>query len=300
MRVRRRRPWPWLQSQLALRHLHARRREHLARYPQLACLAFEHHGITINVLGRDDREELEFLTTHLSRHIDGKTVCDAGAYIGNHTLAFAERAARVVAFEPNPVTYELLKLNCRDRANVVPLCLAASDRGGTAPAAVPRTNYGESRIAGTPAEGELALTFELVRLDDVALLATDRVGLLKIDVEGHEPQVLRGAERLLRRDRPLVVLEQHARAIDGGTSPSLDLLRAFGYRFFYSLERVTGWLVPQWVPSMARRPLRVVEALLLGVPEVTVELREVERLERRDYAMLVAAVESLSAISSSR
>lgn len=279
MRTRRRRPWPWLQSQLALRWLHARRREHLARYPQLATLAFEHHGITINVLGRDDREELEFLT----RFIDGVTVCDVGAYIGNHTLAFAERAARVVAFEPNPVTYELLKLNCRDHPNVIPLRLAASDRNGTARAAVPRTNYGESRIADEAREGELALTFELVSLDDVELLASGRVGLLKIDVEGHEPQVLRGAEQLLRRDRPLVVLEQHARAIAGGTSPSLDLLRAFGYRHFYSLERLSGWLLP--------RPLRVLEALLLGVPEVTVELRKIERLEKRDYAMVVAAVE---------
>lgn len=281
MRARRLRPWPWLQSQLALRWLHARRREHLARDPQLACLAFEHHGITINVLGRDDREELEYLI----RFIDGLTVCDVGAYIGNHTLAFAERAARVVAFEPNPVTYELLKLNCRDHPNVVPLRLAASDRAGTAQAAVPRTNYGESRIADDVREGELPLTFELVRLDDVALLASDRVGLLKIDVEGHEPQVLCGAERLIRRDRPLIVLEQHARVIDRGTSPSLDLLRAFGYGHFYSLERVAGWLLP--------RPLRVVEALLLGVPEVTVTLRRIERLERRDYAMVVAAMEGL-------
>jgi FkbM family methyltransferase len=234
-------------------------------------------------------QTLEFLT----RFIEGVTVCDVGAYIGNHTLAFAERAARVVAFEPNPVTYELLKLNCRDHPNVVPLRLAASDHGGTARAAVPRTNYGESRITDEVAEGELPLTFELVRLDDVELLASDRVGLLKIDVEGHEPQVLRGAERLLRRDRPLVVLEQHARAISGGTSPSLDLLRELGYRHFYALERVPGWLVPQWVPAVLRRPLRVMEALLLGVPTVTAELRRIERLERRDYAMVVAAVEAV-------
>ncbi len=281
----------WLAGEIALRHLHALRHEHLARYPQLACVAFEHHGITINVYGRDDREQLEYLR----RFVADKVVCDVGANIGNHTLAFADVASRVIALEPNPLIYELLKLNCRDRPNITPLRLAASDRAGTARAAAPPTNYGESRITDTPQEGELSLTFDLVRLDDVPELAAERVGLIKIDVEGHEANVLRGAQRLLRRDHPLVVIEQHPDVIANGTSPSLDFLRDAGYSHVYSLERVRPWLIPSWLPTFLRRPLTLLEGLLLGPPRATAVLRTTDRLRKRAYWMLVVAPSPLDA-----
>ena len=283
----------WLAGEIALRHLHAIRREHLARYPQLACMAFEHHGITINIYGRDDREQLDYLR----RFAAGNVVCDVGANIGNHTLAFAEVASRVIAFEPNPLIFELLKLNCRDHPNVTPLRLAASDSAGTARASAPRTNYGESRITDAPKDGELPLTFDLVRLDDVPELNAERVGLIKIDVEGHEANVLRGAERLLRRDKPLVVLEQHPAAIADGTSPSLDLLRDAGYAHVYSLERVRPWLIPVWLPRPIRRPLTLLEGLLLGPPRATAVLRPVPRLRKQAYWMLVVAPEPLGVTS---
>ncbi len=109
---------------------------------------------------------------------------------------------------------------------------AISDTGGTATlAAGPRfdENMGLASLhgAGAPAAETSLMDVDVHRLDDV--LSGRRIGLLKIDVEGHEPAVLRGAQQLLRaglvRD---VVFEDHEPYPDSGT----ELVEAAGYRLF--------------------------------------------------------------------
>lgn len=109
-------------------YLYRRRDQLLARYPQMCCYALDTIAMHLSLDGRYEREELEFILTRFDGAIRGRTVLDVGANIGNHTLAFAERAARVVALEPHPVTFRLLELNVREADNVTPLNLGASDR----------------------------------------------------------------------------------------------------------------------------------------------------------------------------
>ena len=288
-----RRLWKRLRAGIAFDYLHEVRREHLARYPQLACLAFDHIGIIIAVEGRADKETLDFIAARLADRIRGRTVCDVGANVGNHSLALAEHAARVVALEPHPLSFELLRINCRAHPNIVPLNLAASDRRGTADAAVPATNFGGARIAAAARPGEIGAVFELVPLDALTELAEADLGLVKIDVEGHEEQVLRGAEALLRHHRPAVILEQNEDAIADGTSPSLELLKRLGYRHFHALEAPPAWRVPDSVPRPLRRLLRGAEALLAGPPPRRARAVPIDRLEQRAYPMLIATVEAV-------
>jgi FkbM family methyltransferase len=71
------------------------------------------------------------------------------------------------------------------------------------------------------------ITVATVRLDDLAL--TD-VGLLKIDVEGHEKSVLDGAIETIRREQPNLILELEERHHRGVTKQATDLLNDLGYK----------------------------------------------------------------------
>jgi hypothetical protein len=107
---------------------------------------------------------------------------------------------------------------------------------------------------------------------------TARLCFTKIDVEGFEPAVLRGAERTLREAQPLIVMEQHTREFVGGSSPSIDFLAALGYRFCW--QQVSATRHSRWV----RRVIRL-WSLLAG------EQRRIvcaEQVPPGHYSMLIA------------
>ena len=126
-------------------------------------------------------------------------------------------------------------------------------------------------------------------LDEMESVEGREIGLIKIDVEGHEEAVLRGAERLLRRHRPIILFEQHPDVIEQGTSPAAEFLRKLGYRHFYTLETHPRWRSSDRLPRFLRVPVRCVEALLFGPPRTQASCRAVQRLESRSYPMLIAA-----------
>src|SRR5206468_2932020 len=80
--------------------------------------------------------------------------------------------------------------------------------------------------------GNQTTTVPLVALDDVNV--SGRVRLIKMDVEGAEPQVVRGATRLITRDRPLILSELHptqlARASGATPDAFVNQMHALGYR----------------------------------------------------------------------
>lgn len=156
----------------------------------------------------------------------GTLALDVGANLGIHSLVLSRcvgSAGRVAAYEPNPSTHARLLANLalNDARNVSPVLagLGASAGRSAFDAKAGEFNIGLARV--DPAG---ALTIELRTVDqDVAAVGLP-VSLIKIDVEGGELDVLRGARATLRRDAPSVVLEFNPRAY------SLDAIRdAFPY-----------------------------------------------------------------------
>lgn len=140
-----------------------------------------------------ERETIDYVRRHL-RH--GDICVDVGANYGLYTLLFAREAARVYAFEPNPairrVCQRAIALN--DYQNVVLDGRAISDECGQARFYVNR-EPGLSALRPIRNTTQI-IDVEKVRLDDIGL---EHVDWLKIDVEGHEMAVLRGARRLIAR-----------------------------------------------------------------------------------------------------
>jgi FkbM family methyltransferase len=186
----------------------------------------------------------------------GAVAVDAGANIGYMTSILSVRAGpggRVHAFEPHPLLAERLRENVGRLANR-PSCapvevrqVALSDAAGRATLVCPEefaSNHGVGHVAADGAGIEITT----VRLDDVLPGGAD---VMKMDVEGHEPAVLRGAERLLagRRIRHLI-FEEH----QGAESETCRLLRDAGYTLLQLGWRINGPVLASTAePSVCKR-----------------------------------------------
>lgn len=171
------------------------------------------------------RYDAEIAAYICSRLPDGGVFFDLGANVGLVTFAVARRRpdVRIVAFEPNPPNVQRWKQN-RDlnqsAAELVPAAVGAE--AGTAHLTLDTAaDSGSGRLAdhGTPVE--------VVTLDEqCARLGVDRVDVMKLDIQGHEPEALAGATGLLERGaiRSLVLEEVDA-------DPALhERLVGYGFR----------------------------------------------------------------------
>jgi FkbM family methyltransferase len=159
----------------------------------------------------DKHDLLQFLSLVLNGLAPGLMI-DVGAGIGNHTLFFAKvLAADVLCVEPNPVALNLLKSNVALNgmtARVTIVEAAASDTRGTAQLQTASLlNLGATRVVQGDARGTDSIA--TMPLDDImaGTAPAGKVSLIKVAVEGFENRVLRGALRIIRNDRPILVVE---------------------------------------------------------------------------------------------
>jgi FkbM family methyltransferase len=152
----------------------------------------------------------------------GSTVADVGALLGDHTSSYATKAGMVHSFEPNPSAFACLTENCGDLPRVVLHNMALSDKAGTL-RLKNHTNAGMNRIDPT---GEVEI--QTTTFDSFSLSPA----LIKIDVEGYELHVLRGAVETIKRCHPILVLEinQPSLALAQTTTKQIaDFLEEHGY-----------------------------------------------------------------------
>lgn len=147
------------------------------------------------------------------------TALDIGAYTGLYALVAAKAGADAYAFEPNFAVYERLQQNIE--ANQLPVAsylIALSDREGHASMALSKTTRLTS--GGKITEGT-----------DTVLATVDgfdfgNVTAIKIDAEGHECAVLRGALATIRRFSPLIITEA---LTDEALQDQAAILKPLGY-----------------------------------------------------------------------
>jgi FkbM family methyltransferase len=169
---------------------------------------------------------------------NGGLFLDVGANVGTYTIWAAELGAEVIALEPAADTFSLLKENIAlNGYRVTAIQAAAGDRCGTA-----RFTQGLDAINSLAPDGPVET--KLVTVD--SLIGDRRVAGMKVDVEGFELDVLRGAERALADRRiDLIQLEWNemsARATGTDRRPAAELLEEHGYRLYR--PELTGRLAP--------------------------------------------------------
>jgi FkbM family methyltransferase len=149
-----------------------------------------------------------------------RVALDIGAHIGLWAVQLDPVFDMVHAFEPQAESFDALIENVGGKGVIVHHC-AVSDKSGV-------VWIGEIGLAahvvdaGTPK----AIQVPAVTLDQLELIDVD---FIKIDVEGYETFVLRGGENTIRRDRPVIVIEQkHERRYGLKDRAAVDLLKSWG------------------------------------------------------------------------
>ncbi|NGN62742.1 FkbM family methyltransferase [Streptomyces sp. A7024] len=164
---------------------------------------------------------------------------DVGGWYGPWTRRLAPRARKVVAVEPVP--HLARSLAAATPGNVRVVEAAATDRPGTARLWLPAGDRGDRGVSSLVRRDihANALDVRCLTLDEIANAETGRVDFIKIDVDGNELPVLRGAQHLLTRDRPALIVELEARIQP--LEPVIKQLADHAYR---------GWILPAhaWVP----------------------------------------------------
>jgi FkbM family methyltransferase len=199
------------------------------------------HVIGLNIVrGQYEPEEVRFAQSVLK---PGDTAVDIGAHIGFFTVQMAAAVGatgRVYAFEPFDANADLLERSLaenrfEDRVIFQRAAVGAAAGSATLTFPVETLNSGGAyllRDGTAPVAGNQKKHVPLVALD--ALDLRRPVRFIKMDVEGAEPQVIRGAARMLTADRPVILSELHPTQLDRASGVTADeflaQIRALGYR----------------------------------------------------------------------
>ena len=173
----------------------------------------------------------------------GDHVVDVGGNRGTYAYRLWRIGARIEVFEPNPDCIGVLRGWAAGLDRVTVHGVALSSQAGTAQLHVPVDEHGvahdasASLEAGTPSDGR-DIDVPLRTLDSFGF--TD-VSLIKIDVEGHESNVIEGAAVTLRAARPALLIEIEQRHRREPIYTIFRDIEAFGYRGFFLLDgRLVG------------------------------------------------------------
>lgn len=154
-------------------------------------------------------------TELVNREFSGGVFIDIGAHWGYYSLLVAHRAETVYAFEANPINFRYLQLNILINGlnNVKAYPLALWNEATTLQSAPPNENTGGTGVASW----ESGPRIQAVSLDSLNL---GRVDFIKVDAEGSDSNILKGALETIVTYSPKLLVE----------SPPVEFLHNLGYR----------------------------------------------------------------------
>lgn len=159
----------------------------------------EYIGRSVHNYGEYNPDETEYI---LSLAQGTQLVLDIGANIGCISQALEYSGHNVVAFEPQPEVYNVL---CKNFGGVSYNVALGSSAGV---AKMPKIRYDDKNNVGGMAIGTRGVLGTIdVEVRTVDSFNFENVGLMKIDVEGYEEEVLRGAIETIARCKPILYIE---------------------------------------------------------------------------------------------
>lgn len=169
---------------------------------------------------------------HYLPHIKpGDVVIDAGAAIGDHTIAYLERVGEngwVHAFEANPLMFECLRHNIT-HPNATLYQVALSSAKQMAWLGYEKINVGAGFVSSADAGCEMVVGVQASDLDSLRL---PRVDFIKMDIEGSEFDAITGARETISRCKPKMIIEvcHHQLSRLGHSSAEFEeLIKSIGY-----------------------------------------------------------------------
>lgn len=160
------------------------------------------------------------------------TVLDVGAWCGTWSKAIESFAKRVVAFEPDPVHFHCLEKNCTIN------CISRNQAVGSTEGFISLTDDDFTQAKRVAGEGKI----QMVTIDS---LEYDNVDLIKIDVEGYEMEVLKGADKTIETCQYIMIeLNNNSKKYGSSNKIIEKYLQEKGYKV----------LIDHWPDKVLYRP----------------------------------------------
>ncbi len=190
--------------------------------------------------------ELKFVKNFIE---PGTETIDIGVYRGVYSYEMAKYSKFVHAFEPNPVIFKDIEINLQKIIkNIKFYNLALSDKEGLVSLRVPirnkkfnKENYEEYFQMGKASihknnimhESE---SFEIMtkKLDNFDF--SNRISFIKIDVEGHEAEVIKGSENTIKKNKPILLVEIEEKYTKKEVGITINYINSLGYNSYFLKE----------------------------------------------------------------
>ena len=160
----------------------------------------------------------KFIANCKNKNLKFDHILDIGAWVGTWTMAMNDFCGRVVAFEPDPIHYQCLVKNCPDNVETHQLAVGNENKM----ISLSEDNFTQAkRVVG---EGDIPMiTVDSLKLNDV--------DLIKIDVEGYELEVLKGAIKTLKNIKYLMIeLNNNTKKYGSNNTEVEKFLHDLGFR----------------------------------------------------------------------
>ena len=188
-------------------------------------------GATIFFFRDFDKSISKLLSDLLKK---GDVFVDVGASCGIESIPCAKivgQKGRVFSFEPHEISYNLLSKSLLENKlnNVVTMPFAVCSNDETKSLSVQPDNYGLSSILAFE-EGHIPV--KCIKLDSIKYLLNTKIKILKIDTEGHELEVLKGAKEIFEVNKPdYVIIELLPKnTVHLFDREEYKFLKSYGYR----------------------------------------------------------------------
>ena len=175
-------------------------------------------------------EEIEKVKNYIKR---GDTVIDVGGNMGFFVLILNDlvgNTGKLYSFEPSRILRDRLAstVQINNIKNVEIINLALGEKEGTTSLYYNPKQSGLSSIVSHEENGFLKEEIKITTLDNFSKQFSSRISFIKIDTEGYEPQVLRGAKELIIKDKPVIYIELGGDHLETSIE-ALKVLKELGY-----------------------------------------------------------------------
>ena len=219
----------------------------------------------------------KFLYNFKDRFVNG-TCLDVGANIGTSSLNFSNLFKKVYGFEPDETTFKIYNLNIKNKKNIYPLNFGLGNTNSIKKFYVDDLNKGESSLKPEIKKNKIIFNVRIKKLDDLKINFSD-LSFIKVDIENGENDFFKGAKKIINNFKPIIVFEyRKKRGFKNLNFPSV----LEGYCFFEYMEKDKSQR------SFFKRRLYNFFDFFFNK---TVEIRELENLENKNYPLIIAVPE---------
>ena len=174
----------------------------------------------------------------------GDAVIDVGANIGYYTILLANKVGnegKVYAFEPDKTNFKILEKNIKanNLKNVVAINAAVGSKNEINILYKSKDNLGDHKLFNDQNIMSNIQEVNIIKLDD--FIKDTEINLLKIDVQGWEPEVINGAKKIIRRDKPIIFLEYSPASYQKAKLDGKEMMK-FLRKIYLKIWWIDEWL----------------------------------------------------------